>query len=120
MLEEQADEIDRLLNFLCKVDREQEERIQEEYVPYEQYEELLEENKRLRASRIYIGYRGARGSGKRYAIMWHPKNDASNDIRCKDCKHCYHNEQLNTYRCTHFNCIMKPDDYCSWGDKNED
>lgn len=51
MLEGQADEIDRLLNLLCKIDRMQEEHIQENYVPYEQYEELLEENKKLKAQR---------------------------------------------------------------------
>ena len=48
MLEEQDDEINRLLDLMCKFDREQEERIQEEYVPYELYETLLEENKDLK------------------------------------------------------------------------
>jgi len=47
-IEDQADEIDRLLDLMCKFDREQEERIQEEYVPYEQHEQLLEENKDLK------------------------------------------------------------------------
>ena len=36
-------------------------------------------------------------------------------IRCKDCRYCYHNKKLNTYRCLHFDCAMRPNDFCSWG-----
>lgn len=146
IIEDQSDEVDRLLNYMCKVDREQEERIQEEYVPYEQYEELLEENKvlkykleetylsaeglkmenvklkeeneQLRAKQTFVAYKGARGSGKRYEIMKHNKDNALTDVKCKDCRFVYHNKQLGTYRCMHFGCVMRPEDYCSWGERS--
>lgn len=75
IIEDQSDEVDRLLNLMCKIDREQAERIQEEYVPYEQYEELLEENKQLKLKHGFF-YRGARGSGKTYELAQMMRNEA--------------------------------------------
>ena len=90
IIEEQSNEIDNLLNLMLKIDTQQAEKIKV-------LEDKLAETY-LRAERLKI------------------ENDRlSNNIRCKECRFCYHNKHLGTYRCLHFGCVIRPNDYCSWG-----
>ena len=41
-------------------------------------------------------------------------------VKCKDCRYCYNNPNLNTYRCARFMAIVSPQHFCSLGERNKD
>lgn len=40
-------------------------------------------------------------------------------VRCKLCTQCYHNPLLGTFRCGRFMAVVNPNDFCSYGSKEE-
>ena len=42
-------------------------------------------------------------------------------VRCKDCRHCIHNEFTDSYYCWRFSWSnpAEKDGYCSWGERRE-
>lgn len=40
-------------------------------------------------------------------------------VRCQLCTQCYYNPLLGTYRCGRFMAVVNPNDFCSYGSKEE-
>ena len=50
-----------------------------------------------------------------------PTADVVEVVRCKDCVHTYTDTFLGNVVCSNHDCIpVKPDDYCSWGERRDD
>lgn len=43
-------------------------------------------------------------------------------VRCKDCRHCIHDELFDTYFCWRdsWSIHVEKDSFCSWGERRED
>ena len=49
-----------------------------------------------------------------------PTADVVEVVRCKDCRYCYNNPNLNIYRCARFMAIISPEHFCSLGERKKD
>lgn len=58
-------------------------------------------------------------SAVRRAIAMTPTEDVVKVVRCKDCKHIYHNPNLGTYRCPRFLTVVDKNDFCSYGERKD-
>ena len=57
----------------------------------------------------------------KYDLMDAPIIDAVPVVRCRDCRHCMHNEFFDTYYCwkNSWSIHVEKDSFCSWGERRE-
>ena len=47
-------------------------------------------------------------------------NGVTIPVRCKDCANCQHKTPLDGFFCKGFRVLVKPDDFCSYGERRTD